>query len=75
MCAQVGGDDRLSFSDFWSIGADDQGRSVAVASAALSGDLQRRKDIFESDGCSIFIQRPGVEEANLPDVSRTLESS
>ena len=39
-----------------------------VASAALSGDLERLKDIFESDDCSIFIQRPGVEEANLPDV-------
>ena len=38
-----------------------------MASAALSGDLERLKDIFESDDCSIFIQRPGVEEANLPD--------
>ena len=35
---------------------------------ALSGDLERLKDIFESDDCSIFIQRPGVEAANLPDV-------
>ena len=68
MCAQVGGDDRLSFSDFWSFGVDDQGGSVAVASAALSGDLERLKDIFESDDCSVFIQHPGVEEANLPDV-------
>ena len=53
---------------FWLFGADDQGRGAAVASAALSGDLERLKDIFESDDCSIFIQRPGVEEANLPDV-------
>ena len=30
--------------------------------------MERLKDIFESDDCSIFIQRPGVEEANLPDV-------
>ena len=37
VCAQVGDDNRLSFSDIWSFGADDQGRSVAVASAALSG--------------------------------------
>ena len=44
------------------------GRSVAVASAALSGDLERLKDIFESDDCSIFVQHPGVAEANLPDV-------
>ena len=58
----------LSFSDFWSFGADDQGRGAAVASAALRGDLERLKDIFESHDCSIFIQRPGVEEANLPDV-------
>ena len=58
----------LSFSDFWSFGADDQGRGVAVASAALRGDFERLKDIFESHDCSIFIQRPGVEEANLPDV-------
>ena len=56
------------FSDFWSLGAEDQSRSVAVARAALSGDLERLKDIFESDDCSIFIQRPGVEGANLPDV-------
>ena len=49
-------------------GADDQGRIVAAAWAALSGDLERLKDIFESDDCSIFIQHPGVEEANLPDV-------
>ena len=66
-CAQVGGDDRSSFFGFWSFGADHQGRSVAVASAALSGNLERLKDI-ESDDCSIFIQRPGVEDANLPDV-------
>ena len=26
------------------------------------------KDIFESDDRSIFIERPGVEEACLPDV-------
>ena len=39
-----------------------------MASAALSGNLEGLKDIFESDGCSIFAQRPGVEEANLPDV-------
>ena len=39
-----------------------------MASAALGGDLERLKDIFESDDCSIFIQRPGVEKANLPDV-------
>ena len=39
-----------------------------VAWAAPSGDLERLKDIFESDDCSIFIQRPGVEEAKLPDV-------
>ena len=38
-----------------------------MAAAALSGDLERLKDIFESDDCSIFIQRPGVEEANLPN--------
>ena len=68
VCAQVGGGDRLSFSDFWSFGADDQGRSVAVAWAALSGDLERLKDIYESDDFSIFIQRPGVEEADLRDV-------
>ena len=63
MCAQVGGDDRLSFSDFWSFGADDQVRSVAVASAALNGDLERLKDNFKLNDCSVFIQRPGVEEA------------
>ena len=55
VCAEVGGDNRLSFSDLWSFGTDDQGRSVAVASAALSGDLESLKDIFESDDCSIFI--------------------
>ena len=61
--------DFFSFSDFWSFGADDQGRGAAVASAALSGDSERLRDIFESDGCSMVIQRPGVEEANnLPDV-------
>ena len=49
VCVQVGGDDRLSFSDFWLFGADDQARSAAVASAPLSGDLERLKDIFESD--------------------------
>ena len=68
VCAQAGGNDHLSLSDFWSFGADDQGRCVAVASAALSGDLERLKDIFESDDCSIFAQRPSVEEAKLPDV-------
>ena len=41
VCAQAWGDDRLPFSDFWSFGADDHGRSVAVALAALSGDLER----------------------------------
>ena len=45
------------------------GQTIKVAvSAALSGDLERLKDIFKSDDCSVFIQRPGVEEANLPDV-------
>ena len=39
-----------------------------MAWAALSGDLERQKDIFESDDRSIFIQRLGVGEANLPDV-------
>ena len=68
MCGWVGGGESFSFSDFWSLEADSQGRSVAVAWAALSGDLERLKDIFESDDCSIFTQRPGVEEANLPDV-------
>ena len=68
VCAQVGGDDRLTFSGFWSFEADDQGRSDAMPSAALSGDLERMKDIFESDDCSIFTQRPGVGEASLPDV-------
>ena len=29
--------------------------------------LEMLKGIFESDDCSILIQRPGVEEANLPD--------
>ena len=47
----------LIFSDFSSFGADYQGLNVAVASAALTGD-----------NCSILIQRPGVDEANLPDV-------
>ena len=43
--------------------------AVRLASAALSGDMERLKDIFESDDCSIFIQRPCAEEANhLPDV-------
>ena len=60
VCAQVGGDDRLSFSHFWPFGEDDQGRGVAVASVALSGDLERLKDISESDDSSIFIQHPGV---------------
>ena len=61
VCSWVEGGDCFSFSDFWSFGADDQGRSVAVAWAALSGDLERLTDIFESGDCSIFIQRPGVE--------------
>ena len=39
-----------------------------MASAGLKGDLENLKDIFESDDCSIFTQRPGAEEANLPDV-------
>ena len=60
--------DVVSFSDFWSFGADDQDRGAAVASAALRGDLEMLNDTFESDDCSIFNQRPGVEEANLPDV-------
>ena len=40
-----------------------------MASAALRGDLEMLKDIFESNDCTIFIS-PGVgaEEANLPDV-------
>ena len=50
----------LSFSDFWSRGA-------GVASAALSGDVERLMDI-KSDDCSIVIQRLGVEEPNLPDI-------
>ena len=58
LCAQVGGDDHLSFSDFWSLGADDQNRSVAVASAALSATWRGLKDIFD---CSMFIQHPDVE--------------
>ena len=65
LCADVEGDDHLSFSDFWSFGTDDQGRSVAVASAALSDDLERLKDIFDY---SIFIQRPDEGEVNLPDI-------
>ena len=68
VCSWLDGADCFSFPDFWSFGADDQGRGAAVASAALSGDSERLRDIFESDGCSMFIQRPGVEEAkNLPD--------
>ena len=39
-----------------------------MASAALSGDLEKPKDSFESDDRSFYSQRPGVEEANLPDV-------
>ena len=50
-------------------GADDQGRGAAVASAALRGDLEMLKDIFELNDCTIFIgPGVGVEEANLPDV-------
>ena len=64
VCGWVEGGDCFSFSDFWSFGADDRGRSVAVAWAALSDDLERVKDIFESDDCSICVQRPGVEGAN-----------
>ena len=30
VCAQVGGDDRLSFSDFWPLGADDSTINVTV---------------------------------------------
>ena len=30
------------------------------------GDSEKLKGIFESDDCSIFIERPGVEVANLP---------
>ena len=63
---QERGYDCLSFSD-WPLGADDRCHSVAVASTALSGNLDRLKDIFESDDCSIFTQRPGVAEAELPD--------
>ena len=37
------------FSDSWSFGADDQGRGAAVASAALRGDWEMLKDIFESN--------------------------
>ena len=49
VCGWLEGADCFSFSDFWSFGASDPGRSVAVAWAALSGDLERLKDIFESD--------------------------
>ena len=58
LCAQVGGDNRLSFADFWSFAADNQNRNLIVASAVLSGDLERLKDIFESDDCSIFFNIP-----------------
>ena len=68
VCGWAEGADCYSFSDFWLFGAGDPGRSVAVAWAALSGDLERLKDIFESDDRSIFVQRPGVEEGNVPDV-------
>ena len=61
--------DVVSCSDFWPFGADDQGHGAAVTSAALRGDLQVLKDIFESNDCSIFISLGvGMEEANLPDV-------
>ena len=41
---------------------------IAVASAALRGDLEMLKDICDSDNCSIFLSPGvGVEEANLPD--------
>ena len=40
-----------------------------MASAALSGDLERLKDIFESDDCSIIIQRPGVGTLDSSRVS------
>ena len=61
--------DVVSFSNFWSFGADDQGRGAAVASAAVRGDLEMLKDIFASDDCTIFVSPGvGVEEANLPDV-------
>ena len=39
--------DVVSYADFWSFGADDQGRGAAVASAALRRDLEMLKDIFE----------------------------
>ena len=48
---------------------------MIMASAALRGDLEMLEDIFESDDCAIFNQRPGVEEVNLPDVLETLDSS
>ena len=72
VCTQTAGDDRLSFSDFWSFGADDQGRRSQCC-GGFGGperrlDLERLRDIFESDDCSIFFQHPGVEEANLPNV-------
>ena len=67
VCGWLEGADCFHFSELWSFRADDPGRSVVVAWAALS-NLERLKDIFESDDRSIFIQRPGVEEANLPDV-------
>ena len=49
--------DVVSFSDFWSFEADDQGRGAAVASAALRGDLEMLKNIFESNGCTTLISQ------------------
>ena len=51
--------DVVSLSDFWSFGADDQGRGAAVASAALRGDLEMLKGIFEPNDCTIFISPGG----------------
>ena len=69
MCAEVGGDYHLSFSDF--CGRLGQTIKIAVLRwlrsgdlERLSGDLEMLKDIFESDNCSISIQRPGVEESS-----------
>ena len=63
--SRAGGSERdvISFSDFWSFGADD--RQVAVTSAALRGDLEIFKDICDSDDCSVFIfSGVGVEDSN-----------
>ena len=59
--------DVISFSDFWSFGADD--RQVAAISAALRGDLEMFKDICDSDDCSVFNRSGvGVEDSNLSDL-------